>query len=38
MQSQNNRSDFAVVPLTETSVGLLWTDGVLKKTVFECLP
>ena len=38
MQSQHSRSDFAVVPLTETSVGLMWTDGVLKKTVFECLP
>lgn len=38
MQPQSSRSDFAVVPLTESSVGLLWTDGVLRKTVFECLP
>lgn len=38
MQSQHSRSDFAVVPLTDTSVGLLWTDGLLRKTVFECLP
>ncbi|MER2565285.1 MAG: putative metal-binding motif-containing protein [Myxococcaceae bacterium] len=38
VQPQSSRSDFAVVPLTETSVGLFWTDGQLKKTVFECLP
>lgn len=38
MQSQNVRSDFALVPLTDLSVGVLWTDGLLRKTVFECQP
>lgn len=38
MQSQNARSDFALVPLSDTSVGVLWTDGLLRKTVFECQP
>jgi hypothetical protein len=38
VQSQNLRSDFALVPLSDLSVGVLWTDGVLRKTVFECQP
>jgi hypothetical protein len=37
-QSQSARSDFALVPLTDTSVGVLWTDGHLRKTVVECQP
>ncbi len=35
-QSVGARSDFALVPLTDFSVGAVWTDGSLKKTVFEC--
>ena len=38
MQFQNVRSDFALVPLTDTSVGVLWTDGHLRKTIVECQP
>lgn len=32
------RTDVAVVPLTDTSIGLVWQDGDLRKTVFECAP
>lgn len=32
------RSQVVLVPLTDTTVGLVWTDGELKRTVVECRP
>ncbi len=32
------RTEFTVVPLSDTSAGVLWNDGELRKTIFECAP
>ena len=37
-QPHTSRTDFAVVPLTSSSVGIVWSDGDLRKTIFECVP
>ncbi len=36
--SASARSDFVVVPLEGARVGVVWSDGDLKKTVFKCGP
>lgn len=33
-----DHSDFTVVPLSDTRVGVLWTDGDLRRTVMKCGP
>lgn len=37
-QPTNQRTDFAVAPLSSSSVGVVWADGDLRKTIFECSP
>jgi hypothetical protein len=32
------RSQMVIVPIDETTVGLVWVDGELKRTVMECRP
>jgi len=36
--SSTPRSRFTLLPMTATTVGMVWTDGELKRTILECKP
>jgi hypothetical protein len=38
LMSTTPRSGFAIQPMDSRTVGVLWTDGELKRTVMECVP